>query len=280
MGTGPGPARLKLALDLEGMPGRPTASRRAPSLDLDTPQLKGIITHHREAGRRGNPRHRYRRAPAQRNRGRDRNCRPSRAAPCLPCWASIARSRLARARRNSKGTATGAWGAPLRLKAKISGDRPRRRSGRLRRTMGTGGQGESQPESSQRRSRAAARSQAGGYAGAEHRPVFARHARRQQADLRRSRQQHRRFAAARPPGADARRGEGDRRRNRPRSARAGAGLRAGAWRRRTRCGRAARRRAGEGLARQDRVSGVARRVAGRKRIAAGRAAWSRATASR
>ena len=54
-----------------------------------------------------------------------------------------------------------------------------------------------------------------------------------------------------------------------RSARAGAGLCAGDRRRRTRCRRAARRRAGEGLARQDRVSGAARPAAGRQRIAAG-----------
>ena len=54
--------------------------------------------------------------------------------------------------------------------------------------MGAGSQGQLESESSQRRFRAAARTQAAGHAGAEHRPVLARLARRQPADLRRSRQ--------------------------------------------------------------------------------------------
>ena len=131
-----------------------------------------------------------------------------------------------------EGSATGAWGAPLRLKAKISGLGTGRGRRRVCGAMGAGSQGQLKFESSQRRSRTAARSQAVGHAGAEHRSHLARLARGQQTDLRRSRQQHRRFAVARARRGRTRRREEHRRRDRSRPTGAGAGLRAG-----DRCGR-------------------------------------------
>ena len=103
------------------MPGRPIASRRAPRSISTAPQLKGVTTitaRPAVAAIQGIDLDALRRSDVG---DRDRNCRPNRAAPCLPCSASIARSRRATARRNSRAAATGAWGAPLRLKARISG---------------------------------------------------------------------------------------------------------------------------------------------------------------
>ena len=258
MGTSPGPARLKLALDLTRNAGQ-----------SDRVQARAISRSRLDRYSRASPR-----SPPGRPSRQSRASISPRSGAVKSGSSSKLSSEQGRALlallgldrtvaagdgpAQFEGTATGAWGAPLRLKAKISGTGLEAEAEGSAEPWAPGGQGQSLPESSQRRFRAAARSQAGGYAGAEHRPVFARAAHRQQADLRRSRQQRRRFAPARQRGGDARRGEGDRGRNRRRAARAGAGLCPGARRRRTRCRRAARHRAGEGLARQDRVSGAAR----------------------
>ena len=102
-----------------------------------------------------------------------------------------------------EGSATRRVGCAAAAEGEDLGSGARCRSGRLCRAMGAGGQGQCQSEGSQRRFRAAARSQTVRHAGAEYRPVLARFARRQQADLRRSRQQHCRFAAARACGGHA-----------------------------------------------------------------------------
>ena len=268
MGTSPGPARLKLALDLTGSAGSPIASRRAPSL-ISTRRCS-----------RASPRSPQGRLSRQSRASISQRSGAVKSGSSSKLSSEQGRALLAAARSRSHRRG-GRWpgavrgqrdrrvGCAVAAEGKDLGNGPRRRGGRLRRAMGAGGAGQVSPESSPRGFRAAARSQAGGYAGAEHRPVFARAAHRQPADLRRSRQQSWRFAPARQRGGDARRGEGDRGRNRRRAARAGAGLCARARRRRTRCRRAARHRAGEGLARQDRVPGAARPAAGRKRIAAG-----------
>ena len=169
---------------------------------------------HRQAGRRGDPRHRSRRARAQRIHDRLETVVRRRAARLLALLGLDRTVAAGEGPAQFEGSATGAWRAPLRLKAKISGD-----------GLDAEAQGSAEPwapeakasvnsESPQRQFRPAARSQAGRYAGAEHRPVLARVAHRQQADLRRSRQHHRRLAAARPPRGDAGRGENHRGRDR------------------------------------------------------------------
>ena len=65
MGTSPGPARLKLALDLNKVAGQSDRVQARATADLDSPQLKGVTTITARAGRRGNSGHRSRRALAQ-----------------------------------------------------------------------------------------------------------------------------------------------------------------------------------------------------------------------
>ncbi len=215
---------------------------------------------HREAGRCGGPRHRSRGARAQRDRRSRRSCRRSRAAPCWRCSVSIARSRPAKARRNSRARrrAHGVRRCGSRRRSRERGSMP------TRKVLPNRGHRKPRPVSNLKvRSADLAPLldlKPSRHAGAEYRPVLARLARRQQSDLRRSRQQHRRFAAARPPGGHAWRGEETSRAKSALDQLALAPAFALAhWRGRTRCRRAARRRAGEGLARQGRVSGVARR---------------------
>ncbi len=67
------------------------------------------------------------------------------------------RSRPAQGPAQFEGSVTGMWRAPLRLKVKIVGNRPRRRRRGHRRAMGERAEGQRQSENSQRRPRAAAR---------------------------------------------------------------------------------------------------------------------------
>ena len=168
-----------------------------------------------------------------------------------------------------EGRATGAWGAPVRLKAKISG------AGLEAEAEGSAEPWAPEPKASI--SLKVARADFGPLLDLAPTDTLAQNialsSRVQLAGnrlhLRRSRQQPRRFAPARQPCGDARRGEGNRGRNRRRADCAGAGVCAGARRRRPRCRRAARHGAGEGLAWPYCIPGVARRASGRKRIAAG-----------
>ena len=279
MGTDPGPGAAKLALDLDKNAQQADRANARAVLDLDAPQLKGITT---ITAKPPSPRCAASistRSGAAKSAS-NRNFIGAGPAHCWRCSASIASIAAGDGPAQFEGSATGAWRAPLRLKAKMSGSGPRCRCGGFGRAVGAGAQGQRQSEGSQRRSRAAARSQTVRHAGAEYRPVLACLARGQQADLRRSRQHDCGLAAARAPGADAWRRKEHRGRDRARPACAGAGLCAGDRRGRTRCRRAARRRADEGLARP---ASRFRRCAARSRAAANcsrSAAWSRATASR
>ena len=197
------------------------------------------------------------------------SCRPSKAAPCWRCSASIARSRPAKARRNSRARrrAHGARRCGSRQRSRGPGLMPTRKAppnhGRQEakasfilkvRSADLGPLLDLKPADTlaQNIGLSSRVSLAG------NRLTFD--------DLDSS------IAGSRLRGrlavtlGEEKKHRG---RNRRRPARAGAGLCAGARRRRTRCRRAARRRAGEGLARQDRVPGAARPAAGRQRIAAG-----------
>ena len=70
MGTSPGPARLKLALDLDRNAGQADRASARAVLDLDAPQLKGVTTITAKPAVAAIQRHRPRRAPAQRSRDR------------------------------------------------------------------------------------------------------------------------------------------------------------------------------------------------------------------
>ena len=144
-----------------------------------------------------------------------------------------------------------------------------------------GGQGQSVLKAHATQSRAAVRSQAVGQAGAEYQPVVAGGACRRQADLRRYGRRDGGFAAARAHGADARRGTPEstarsastrsilRRPSRSRSAPPGA----------MRPSRSAQACC-KGWRGHIAFQALARRAAGRRRIAAASAAPSRVTASR
>ena len=101
MGTSPGPARLKLALDLTRNAGQPDRVQARATADLDRRSSRAS-----PPSPQGRPLRPSRASICPRSgaatSGSSRNCRPSRAAPCLCCSASIARWRRATARRSSK----------------------------------------------------------------------------------------------------------------------------------------------------------------------------------
>ena len=121
-GDDPGPgARETDSRSSTRTPERPIASMRAPCVDLDAPQLKGIADDRRAAGRCGGQWHRSRRARAQRVRDGDEIVIPDRAAPCSRCSVSIERVAAGEGPSQFEGTATRRMGPPLRLKARIAG---------------------------------------------------------------------------------------------------------------------------------------------------------------
>ena len=94
---------------------------RAPSLDLDAPQFKGIATITAKpaiAALRGID---LDALGAQRNRHRIETVVGAGALRCWRCSGSTARSRRATGPAQFEGSVTGVWRAPLRLKAKLSG---------------------------------------------------------------------------------------------------------------------------------------------------------------
>ena len=101
MGTSPGPARLKLALDLDKNAGQADRANARAVVDLDAPQLKGVTTITAKPSVAASTASISQRSGAARSRSRQ-TCRRSRAARCWRCSASIARLRPAKARRNSK----------------------------------------------------------------------------------------------------------------------------------------------------------------------------------
>ena len=66
MGASPGPARLKLSLDLDKNAQQADRASARAVFDLDTPSLKGMVTDRGKAGHRRDPGHRSRCARAQR----------------------------------------------------------------------------------------------------------------------------------------------------------------------------------------------------------------------
>ena len=177
----PGPARVKLDARLStGMPGRPIAPMRAPW---------SISTRRSSRASPRSPRSRcLRRSTASISQALGRSElgiefeAVVRAGPRL--LALLGLDRVDRGRRGPgaiRGHGDRRMACAVAAESEDLGRRARCRRGRLGRAMGAGSQGQPQFEGSQRRSRAAARSQADGHAGAEYRPVVARIARRQQA---------------------------------------------------------------------------------------------------
>jgi len=120
LGTGPGPARLKLALDLDRIAGQADASSARAILDLDAPQLKGVVTLTAKppiAAIHGIDIEAIRRSEVV----VESKLSSERGSALL---ALLGLDRVIAAGEGPaqfEGSATGAWGAPLRLKAKISG---------------------------------------------------------------------------------------------------------------------------------------------------------------
>ena len=175
---------------------------RAAVLDLDAPQLKGNAMITAKPSVAAIARHRSRCARPQRIRHRSEVL--GRAGPRA---GGVARA-------GSRGRGGGRPGAirgigdrrvacAAAAEGQDIGNRTGCRGGRYCRAVGAGRQGERQSQGSQRRSGAAARSQAVRHTGAENRAVVAGFACGQQIELRRSRQHHCRLAAARAPGAGA-----------------------------------------------------------------------------
>ena len=112
---------MKLTLDLDKNAGQADRVHARAVLDLDAPQLKGtaIITaepavaaiHGIDLDALGRSEFGIETKLSFR----------SRAAPCWRCLVSIDLIAAGEGPAQFEGTATGAWGAPLRLKAKISG---------------------------------------------------------------------------------------------------------------------------------------------------------------
>jgi large subunit ribosomal protein L24 len=181
MGGSPGPARLKLSLDLTGNAGQSDSVQARATADLDSALLKGVTTitaRPAVAALQG--------IDVSALRSSDIGIESKLSSELgRALLVLLGLDRVVAAGDGPaqfEGSATGAWGGPLRLKAKISGTglKPKRKAPP---NHGPRRPRPSLVESQPRRFRAAARSQAGGYAGAEHRPVFARATHRQQADL-------------------------------------------------------------------------------------------------
>jgi hypothetical protein len=120
MGTGQGPARAKLALDLDRIPGQTDRVSARAVLDLDTPQLKGVTTLTAKP------------TVAAINGMDIEAVKRSEVAVESKLSSAQGRSLLAllgldraiaagEGFAQFEGSASGAWGAPIRLKAKISG---------------------------------------------------------------------------------------------------------------------------------------------------------------
>ncbi|MDE5455074.1 AsmA family protein [Bradyrhizobium sp. CSA112] len=119
MGNSPGPARLKLALDLNRNGGSDRLQARATA-DLDSPQLKGVTTitaRPAVAAVQG-----IDLATLQHSEVGIESKLSSEQGRALLALLGLDRAVTAGdGPARFEGTATGAWGAPLRLKAKISG---------------------------------------------------------------------------------------------------------------------------------------------------------------
>ena len=102
LGASPGPARVKLALDLDKTAGQADRGNARAVLDLDAPQLKGITTITAKPPVAGDPQASISMRSGAANSASTSSCHRRRAAPCWRCSASTAPSPPATARRNSK----------------------------------------------------------------------------------------------------------------------------------------------------------------------------------
>ena len=121
MGTGPGPAHLKLALDLDKNAEQADRASARAVFDLDAPQLKGVVTITAKPVIAGAARDRSRCAPAQRNQRRIEAVVGAGRSVAGPAGAR-SRDRGGRWPGAIRGIGRrGVWRAPLRLKVKMSG---------------------------------------------------------------------------------------------------------------------------------------------------------------
>ena len=120
MGTSPGPARVKLALDLEKSTEKADRATARAIVDLDAPLLKGVTT--MTAKPPVASIHGMDLAALGRSEIGIESKLSSEQGRTLLALLGLDRAIASGAgAAQFEGTATGAWGAPLRLKAKISG---------------------------------------------------------------------------------------------------------------------------------------------------------------
>jgi large subunit ribosomal protein L24 len=120
MGANPGPARIKLALDLDKNPQQPDRGNVRAVLDLDSPQLKGITTITAKpaiAAVRGIDLEALGRSEI----GIETKLSSEQGGALLALLDLNSAIAAGEGPAQFEGSATGAWRAPLRLKVKISG---------------------------------------------------------------------------------------------------------------------------------------------------------------
>ena len=120
MGTSPGPARVKLTLDLDKNAGQADRANARAVVDLDAPQLKGIATITAKppvAAIRGIDLEALGRSEV----GIEAKLSSEQGRALLALLGLDRTIAAGEGPAQFEGSATGAWGAPLRLKAKISG---------------------------------------------------------------------------------------------------------------------------------------------------------------
>ncbi|KRQ93955.1 AsmA-like C-terminal region-containing protein, partial [Bradyrhizobium valentinum] len=120
MGNSPGPARLKLALDLNRDGGQSDRLQARATADLDSPQLKGVTTitaRPAVAAVQGLDLATLRHGEV----GIESKLSSEQGRALLALLGLDRAVTAGDGPARFEGTATGAWGAPLRLKAKISG---------------------------------------------------------------------------------------------------------------------------------------------------------------
>ena len=121
MGTSPGPARVKLALDLDKNAGQADRANARAVVDIDAPQLKGVTTITAKPSCCGDPRHRPPGARAQRTSAIETKLSSEQGRALLALLGLDRTVAAGDGPAQFEGSATGVWGASLRLKAKISG---------------------------------------------------------------------------------------------------------------------------------------------------------------
>ena len=180
----PGPARLKLSLDLDKNPQQADRANARAVLDLDAPQLKGIATITAKPDHRGHAVDRSRCARRAASSVWSRNCPRSRAVGLLALLGLDRAIAAGEGPAQFEGSVTGVWRAPLRLKVKMSG------TGLDAEAQGTAEPWASEPKASVNlKVRSVNLAPLIGLkpirrAGAKHQPVVARLAGGQQVDLR------------------------------------------------------------------------------------------------